>query len=893
MSTTELTLPLICAQVEAIRKKVPGATIFGIHSPSRWLGESVNSVGEETFLIRQCDSPLAMRMALREEISDVSTRVLVTSLHDHELGDELCLRLTKRRLFAFDRWGVVKTLFQAKGVDPRLSSHAWMADTLLEVWQKGEFAPVAGGFLDAETAWNILLERLIGLKDRRPDLHIVLRWTTNASAVDRFTKTSDDFRSAATDWLEQFCGPTVRAVLQCVTTNTTDAIPLGLVLGVLLHPAAPSDAAAALVRVEERFLGQQKVDPAWALPWAKAADEVARSMIIETQSLPPEAKRADDILKDVEAAHLAHLSDLSPTGLVQRLGQFGDELSELISNSQFSTVVPLVKCRDRIHAHADVGKDARQLERIDMAIRLVQWLGERTTRESPAKDLPQAARGYLDDGSFADWARLTLRTADPLGSLDQAYKTLGKLVAESRDKNSETFATMLKDWTSADSKADAVVAVEEILARVVAPLAESTPVLVILLDGMSGAVFHELVADISGSDWMSICPADRGDLAVGLATLPSLTAAARTSFFCGELRTGNSTIEKKEFAKHPVLKPLTDGGKPPVLFHKAELVDDKSNLAIEVRETILSKNHRIVAVVVNAVDAHLTNSDQVDMPWTKSSINPLGGLLLEANQAGRCVVLVSDHGHVLDLGTRMLSAPDGSGERYRSATGELSEGEMEISGRRVLMPPGGTLVAPWTEMIRYSSKKNGYHGGFSLQEMVIPIGVLCPDDELPEGWSEARVTTPTWWDTPFAASAGEALPPLKIKRAEPKPPPGRLFPVEEVSETGDGDQMVEWLTALLESDIFEAQKTLAGRQIPSNEVIEKIVGTLDGNGGKMTIQGLARATEYPPVRLRGLVAVLQRILNVDGFSVLRRDDATQTIELNRELLLQQFALMDS
>ena len=58
----------------------------------------------------------------------------------------------------------------------------------------------------------------------------------------------------------------------------------------------------------------------------------------------------------------------------------------------------------------------------------------------------------------------------------------------------------------------------------------------------------------------------------------------------------------------------------------------------------------------------------------------------------------------------------------------------------------------------------------------------------------------------------------------------------------------------------------------------------------MTSAALARAVNYPPMRLRGLVAVMQRVLNIDGFAVLTRDDASDTVDLNLELLKRQFDL---
>ena len=58
----------------------------------------------------------------------------------------------------------------------------------------------------------------------------------------------------------------------------------------------------------------------------------------------------------------------------------------------------------------------------------------------------------------------------------------------------------------------------------------------------------------------------------------------------------------------------------------------------------------------------------------------------------------------------------------------------------------------------------------------------------------------------------------------------------------------------------------------------------------MTSAALARVLNCPPIRLRGLLAIAQRVLNIDGYAVLTREEASDTVELNRELLRRQFDL---
>ena len=97
---------------------------------------------------------------------------------------------------------------------------------------------------------------------------------------------------------------------------------------------------------------------------------------------------------------------------------------------------------------------------------------------------------------------------------------------------------------------------------------------------------------------------------------------------------------------------------------------------------------------------------------------------------------------------------------------------------------------------------------------------------------------------------------------------------------------------MVDSSVFEDQKRCGGRGVPSDDVFKRLLGALEGSGGKMTSAALARTLQFSAVRLPGLLAKAERILNVDGYDVLRRDDASDTIELNRNLLLTQFDLVE-
>src|SRR6202789_670912 len=202
MAVTAPTFGQIRAQVAAVRKKLPEARVIGIRAPGRWAGERVKRYGDETFVIEQGDSPLALRIALCQAHDQAqagenglgTTTVLITSVDDADLSDDIRVRLAKRKLIPIDAWEIVKTLFQAHAIDPRLTRHRWIADSLMELIPEGDYPAVAGGFLDAETVWPILLGRAIGLWNDRPDLAAILRWSIDAESAARFREASPEFR---------------------------------------------------------------------------------------------------------------------------------------------------------------------------------------------------------------------------------------------------------------------------------------------------------------------------------------------------------------------------------------------------------------------------------------------------------------------------------------------------------------------------------------------------------------------------------------------------------------------------------------------------------------------------------------------------------------------------
>jgi hypothetical protein len=884
----------IRARVRTVRRKMPEARAVGIQTPGRYAGERLRPDGPETYRIEQCDSSLAARVALVDEEPGVTVTVLMTGLSGQELGEDVLVRLAGRKLYAIDSWQIVKELFQAHTVDPRLRSHGWVADRLLELAGEVSPPPATGGYLDAEAVWPILLERLIGLTGDRPDLAALLRWSAAADQVQRFRRLPEEPQRAVADWLAAQVGPAATAVLRCAATlDSPDALPVGLVLGIVHHPQASGRLDRAAGRLE-RFLGGPTPEDGVVERWHAAATEAVRLLDGDPRARAHLLHRADEILRDVQAEEFARLSNVLPRGFDQRLTNLGDLLGQTIENPADPSEA-LREARDAVQRHDQAHREPRRLERIEMALRLVRWLRADLGSADPAS-LMEAAQNYLAQGSFVDWARSVLRAGDPIRGLSEGYACMLGRVTEQREVQNRRFAELLRDQTAA-GQATETVPVERILDEVVSPLAAHAPVLLVVMDGMSAAVARELLADITRLDWALLGPEGRPVLP-GLAAIPCVTEASRASFFCGRPCTGHAVEEAAGFAAHPRLRPHCRSGHPPVLFHKTALREAAdASLAADVREAIASPQKRVVGVVVNAVDDHLLKGEQLDLRWTRDEIKVLPSLLYEAHSARRVVVLLSDHGHLLDYQTEQR--PGEGGERWRPDNGRPGEGELEVRGPRVLLAEGHRLIAPWTERIRYVARKNGYHGGLTPQEMLIPIAVLAaPEFSLP-GWAEIPDLTPDWWyETPAPTPPAAVVPAVK---PPPRKPPETLWEIAEQEPAPTPEATTakeaatparsEWVAALLASPLFGEQKRLAGRTMPPDDVFNGLLSGLDAAGGKMTATALARRLQIPLFRLRGLLAVVQRVINVEGYAVLGRDEASDTIGLDRDLLLRQFDLL--
>jgi hypothetical protein len=895
----------IRTQIATVLEREPDARVFGLSTPAAGSWPATITVNTREFSILYCDSALAFRQALQAARGNGAGLVVLTPLAERALGADVLARLARGRLFHVRQWEMVRHAFRALSVDPRLAPYGWMAELLIEHMPPEGYAPAPSGVLDAETAWRTFLRVSLGLDAERLDLDSLLLWTANEDAAARWAGLSDEMRGGTSRWVEENLGPAGRLVMETLVAGwLSDALPLGLIVDLVFSgDTSEADLAAAAVRLE-RYTSGQRLQRDAARKWADAAVRVVRQL----QDGPARAilSRADRWLTELYLQSRAAASQILSAGFTARLTEFGDRLERFLEDPGQASLRELERVAGRAREHSHAASAATRMERLEMSVRVARWL---TTAPIDSQGFTAQVTRYVSEGGFVDWARWKLLGGDPVPSLSRALNALAERAQTRREDQNQTFALTLASWNGTGGSLEGAVPIERVLDRVVAPLAGVAPVLLLVADGLSLPVFYELASDISKQGWESLTPAEGVWHGAAIATLPTVTEVSRASLLTGRITRGAQQAEKTGFTHHAGLLQHSRG-RPPVLFHKGEL-GDGVGLATDVQEALRATEPRVVAVVYNAIDDQLSGASQLQVQWSLENLRLMAAILHEAQGAGRIVVLTSDHGHVLDHESRLRAG--GEGDRWRGPDGALEPGEITLEGGRVLVPSGSNVVTlPWSERIRYGSKKNGYHGGASPQEVIVPLRVYARFGMTVPGWQPGVISPPEWWfampgrelesrekDTRDGAKHAETRPALVVSshtpvRAAASPPQADLFPSSDLSTSAGHDSRPvsarDWIDDLLRSPIYQTQKTLAARVAPSDDLMRRLLEALSARGGKLAVAALATRLGMPVLRVPGLLSAARRVLNLDQQPVLRLDEASGTIELNRPLLDTQFEL---
>ena len=892
-----VSVPQIAAQLEAVLVREPSALAIAIKSATKQVWPDAIPCRGRRFALRWCDSMLAMREALNDvEQADsaLAGLVLLTPLHTNEIAEDIAARLARGRVFQPEGWEIVRQLFGAKEVDARLGRFSWMPQVLVDGAAQGAYAPVANGFLDLETAWKELLQRFLQLDTPRPDATALLRWTMQPSTDASINLLPATARPDALNWLSESAGTAGKMVLACVEAGRTgDAMALGLVCGVVYATAGDGQAALghAAIRLE-RFVNDAHVGVVEGRAWSQAAQQLVRDGGPDVYRSALD--RADALLSDLRVSEFAHLSDVLPLGFDQRMRTFAVALTQHVQTPTDLSLTVVEETANRVLAHVLAATQVQRADRVEMARRLARWLVRLATTATTVADV---VCWQADEGSFVDWARFRLLGGDELVEVSHAYEAVRSAVITRRNAVGQRLAQSLPCWNAqAPGPEGRIVPLESVLERVVAPLAACQPVLLLVVDGLSTSIFRELFARPERFGWLEQVPAALARPLTGVAAFPTVTEVSRATLLCGKLTCGTASLEKSGFSTHTALLAQSRADVPPKLFHKGDL-SDSTNLSSEVRAAIANPHQRIVGLVYNAVDDHLSGPDQLNQRWTLEDLRLILPILNEAKAARRVVIVTADHGHLLEDGTTHING--GESDRWRTGNDAVNNNEVVLTQGRVRTANGATTVSClWSESVRYAGRKNGYHGGVSPQEVTVPLSVLVPFGmNLPE-WQPALPAQPEWWDQPNLATppvaASKAVPTPRSparKTATPTPSQDQLFDTTVAPiPTTMPIQADDWIEALLQSQVYISQRSLAARVAPPDEQMKKLLLALAERGGKLSRAALAQRLSVPELRLTGMLSAARRVLNVDQATVLLVDETAGTVELNRILLLQQFRI---
>jgi hypothetical protein len=272
-------------------------------------------------------------------------------------------------------------------------------------------------------------------------------------------------------------------------------------------------------------------------------------------------------------------------------------------------------------------------------------------------------------------------------------------------------------------------------------------------------------------------------------------------------------------------------------------------------------------------DDLLSGSEQTTESWSLNRLSLLQAILAEAANANCIVVIVSDHGHIIEQGTTRLVENEAS-ERWRIGLPNVF-GEIAVSGPRVLVGKGDrcphfgkrSLRSTIPQWVPRWPDASGVFG---------PV-VVYSQSELGANWTQVPSDRPVWWD----------LEEVPAPSSKSRPPSGKLSGRPQATLFED---QRHWIDHLLESALFKDQIASTGGWMKPEQV-EKLLRVLEAAPGQRILkQAFASQLQINAVRVSTNVAMLQRVLNLDGYPVLALDETTGYISLNQDLLKKQFDL---
>jgi hypothetical protein len=786
-----------------------------------------------------------------------------------------------------------------------------------------KLAPIREGRLTHELLWATWLKQECGVDTEGGlALDALLAWAASdgrarvfldgAGAVPRL-------RDELLRVLERSLGPAGPLVWRVWEQGRGQAL---LELAVLFEALAGSADPAVRMWTKDRLRTDLGVTDEAALlevPRALGGCAGAALRCLERTAGTPTARAivrgAEDRVDDDEIRAALAPSTRLPAALETRLAALGEALA---TTAVTPTAMGFARARSCLHAvegHtlAREGDGSRQVERGEMAVKLLAWLVARPDAQlppttAPHDDVEELGRWYAEEGGFIDWARRSAR-----GSAASLFGRGVQAVVEAADRArcdlDRRFARALVAWTAAGQPARGVIPIDKALERLASRFLDEEGkdrrLLVLLLDGMAWAQAVELLDSLSERAWGPLawqtskkaCTGD-GMYPVMVAFIPSMTEFSRAAFFAGKPVPAGATEETRKdrdrFRENRAIARFFSGADAPTLLLGSDSQTAGGAASEAALRLVADRDQRVVALVLNAIDDSLKGNPATRHPWRVENVASLADLLDAARDAGRAVLLASDHGHVPSDRLVSLGTLPSGGARWRplsSPADPLQECEVAFPAGRAWAPKGAWGVAVMADDTgRWGGSTHaGEHGGATLAEVVAPCVLVGPEGlEGPTPDDALRVRDPyrpAWWRldvegrvaVPVDAAPTPVEPARQLTFAvvePPKPPPAPAPRRPSVTP----------VSPFARSRVLEAMAP----DVTRRQQVVRAVDFLLARNGVATAAAFAAEMDVPLRRAGGIVAVIQEAVNVDGYQVLKFDAAGQEVSLDVEKLRQLF-----
>ena len=377
----------------------------------------------------------------------------------------------------------------------------------------------------------------------------------------------------------------------------------------------------------------------------------------------------------------------------------------------------------------------------DMAALVSAW-GEQQSVLSELTSATEWAKWYAHQGSHLDLLALRITRALQRGEGDKAaIEHLLNDYWQWRGHLNRSFAKIYLSTyeTSIHDKENNVFGTHRIIEWMIRPLRQQKKrVLLLVLDGMGYADFRELMAQWAEQSK----PVYANERVVALSLLPSVTSVSRKGLFLNALPT--DPLDDEEAYEQKAQTREKDGlahalvGDSVNFYHKGNM-----NGGHILRQDLEFLKYDVVATILNTIDDDLTSTTTSVRLYQPDEIGALASIVDAALGKDWAVILTADHGHTWfrDKSLRHGAMPPNGGARFISVDDETTPPYDGVitEDSHILQIQSGQKIAFLTSTGTYYGHhpRRGYHGGASLEEVVIPCALLTYEKQA----SSERGTT--------------------------------------------------------------------------------------------------------------------------------------------------------